>query len=88
MIQRPEINEFATMMEFQLRKKDHLHPNGWDNDTVKTLHDRLDMKLGQLAAVLNSEYSNETAEIAADAANYLMMIVDKKVKEKANVYVI
>lgn len=85
---RPELNDFSKMMEQRLQAKDHLHPNGWDSDSIEALLNRFEEKVGLLKTSFEFSAPEVTSFVAADAANYLMMIVDKLAKDRANVHVI
>ena len=85
---RPEVEDFAKQMETKLLRKDHLYPNGWGASSEDSLVEKMYVKFDKFVETLPHEQSRKSAELAADVANYLMMIVDNLEKEKVNVYAI
>ena len=86
---RPEVLEFALLMEYKLRENDF--KGGWKNDSVEALLKRVDEELDELReelyvddvlegsgyeAPIERVHKIRTTYEAADVANMLMMIVD------------
>jgi len=77
---RPAVYELAFAMELKLRKNEH--KGGWADCPWSYLQHRLDEELGELDHAIVFGTPLETLLEAADVANFLMMIVDKKKGEK------
>jgi NTP pyrophosphatase (non-canonical NTP hydrolase) len=70
---RPEVLEFARLMERKLRENDH--KGGWEETGKHSLFRMLGEEVDELAtAIHNSGNSAKTQEECADVANFAMMI--------------
>jgi hypothetical protein len=85
---RQPLYEFAIIMENKLRTKDKDFPEGWSQDSIHYLLERLDEELDELKVAYTKFLSCENelgtermlADIvieAADVANFAMMIGDQ-----------
>lgn len=78
---RPEVVQFAVLMERQLRKNDF--KGGWKNDSAQALWPRIFEELEELGTELNpfrppGAHKRENIGLeAADVANFLMMVTDR-----------
>jgi len=86
---RPELHWFAGMMEKTLRKHDaEKGVDGWKNENMEWLYDRLREEALELEVALLSGKENPTGIIkeCCDVANIAMMIADLAYtnKEAAN----
>ena len=77
---RPEVYEFAFAMEKKLRENDN--KGGWKNCSWSYLQHRLNEELKELDFEVAFGTPLSTLLEAADVANFLMMMVDKKKGEK------
>lgn len=77
---RSAVYELAFAMEEKLRKNEH--KGGWADCSWSYLQHRLDEELRELDHAIVFGTPLETLLEAADVANFLMMIVDKKKGEK------
>lgn len=72
---RPEVQQFAVLMELQLRKHDD-RP-GWKAERIGYLQKRLIQELEELDLdMIMGCSANKVCEEAADVANFCMMIAD------------
>ena len=69
---RPEVFAFAELMEEQLRENDK--KKGWKGSKWLWLLNKASQKVNLLFDLVSKR--KRVAETAADAANYLMMVVD------------
>lgn len=79
---RESVLWFAGIMEKKLQTKDADFPEGWKNDTVEGLKDRLVEETQELLEAISlaeiMTTPNEAIIVeAADVANFAMMIADK-----------
>lgn len=73
---RPELRQFARLMENELRKNDDLK-GGWRREPIHRLIDRAYEELDELKHVTWREYGpQELGSEAADVANFMMMVAD------------
>lgn len=81
MMCRPEVAAFAMLMEAQFKANDH--KPGWGNDSLLSLHERLEEESRELWGEIRPDpdtgiaaYDHDAIEKeAADVANFAMMIV-------------
>jgi NTP pyrophosphatase (non-canonical NTP hydrolase) len=71
---RPEIEQFAMIMEEKLQKNDH--KGGWTGCAAHALLDRLRQETDELEEALIHKSPEEVCLEAADVANFCMMIAD------------
>lgn len=72
---RPEVRDFAKLMEQELAANDH--KGGWQHDSVAALFRRMAEEMSELADALAKQTDVATVQSeAADVANFAMMIAD------------
>jgi NTP pyrophosphatase (non-canonical NTP hydrolase) len=72
---RAEVQEFAQLMEKELRANDH--KSGWRSMKTKWLLARIKDEVAELEAALASGDVDKIASECADVGNFAMMLADK-----------
>ena len=71
---RPQIADFAAMMEQKLQKRDGY--GGWDHLPLDYLRQKLEAEVRELEISLQYEPADEVMNECVDVANYCMFIWD------------